>query len=296
MFSLTPYIEFKGWGNQFLAQVKGLKENQPIGETWEYSLIPQKSSLTERGSLRELKEKKELNLNDFLVKFISTSDNLSIQVHPNKELAQKFENGNGKDECWLILDHEPGAKLYMGLKDNIQRDKLTELIKAGDHLELALQEVEVKKGDFYYIPAGTIHAIGKGITLLEIQESSDITYRVWDWNREPKRELHIEKGLDCIQFSKEFNDLSSKLLFRDAFSSTRVLLSHESFNVENFSFEDVLSLSVSSRPLLIINLLEPINIKGHKQLSLSSYSSCLLSEPGEYLLSNKGKNNIVVVK
>ena len=135
-----------------------------------------------------------------LVKIIQANDTLSIQVHPDDEFAVKLEGvGNcGKTECWYVLDATEDAKLVYGIRDGFSNEVLAKAIK-DNTLEQYLNFVKVQKGDFIYIPAGTVHAIGGGIRLLEVQQSSDITYRLYDYGR--GRECHVEKGLACIDES-----------------------------------------------------------------------------------------------
>lgn len=133
-----------------------------------------------------------------LVKIIQADDTLSIQVHPDDYFAEKLEGkGNrGKTECWYVLDAKPEAKLVYGIKKGCSNEILAKAIQENS-LEQYLEFVNVKKGDFIYIPAGTVHAIGAGLRLLEVQQSCDLTYRLYDWGR--GREVHIEKGLAVIK-------------------------------------------------------------------------------------------------
>lgn len=133
-----------------------------------------------------------------LVKVIQADDTLSIQVHPDDELAVKLEGeGNrGKTECWYVLDAAPDAKLVYGIKENATKEELAKAIEESK-LDPYLEFVNVKKGDFIFIPAGTVHAIGAGLRLMEVQQSCDLTYRLYDWGR--GREVHIEKGLAVIK-------------------------------------------------------------------------------------------------
>ena len=133
-----------------------------------------------------------------LVKVIQADDTLSIQVHPDDDWAVKLEGpGNrGKTECWYVLDAAEDAKLVYGIKDGFSKEELAEAITK-NQLESYLEFVNVKKGDFIYIPAGTVHAIGAGLRLMEVQQSCDLTYRLYDWGR--GREVHIEKGLAVIK-------------------------------------------------------------------------------------------------
>jgi mannose-6-phosphate isomerase len=127
-----------------------------------------------------------------LVKFVFTSDRLSVQVHPDDEFAQAHENSRGKTEMWYVLRADPGAKIAAGFRKSISRDRLRESALNGEIEEL-LQWVDVKAGDSFYVPAGTVHAIGGGLALCEIQQYSDITYRLYDYGR--PRELHLEKAV-----------------------------------------------------------------------------------------------------
>lgn len=133
-----------------------------------------------------------------LVKVIQADDTLSIQVHPDDDWAVKLEGeGNrGKTECWYVLDAAPDAKLVYGIKEGYSNEVLAKAITE-NKLEDYLEFVNVKKGDFIYIPAGTVHAIGAGLRLMEVQQSCDLTYRLYDWGR--GREVHIEKGLAVIK-------------------------------------------------------------------------------------------------
>ena len=143
-----------------------------------------------------------------LVKIIQADDTLSVQVHPDDKTAVELEGegSRGKTECWYILDCKKGAKLIAGLKDGCTKEQISDAIKNGTVSEL-MNSVEVKKGDFIFIPAGTVHAIGGGIRLMEVQQSCNITYRLYDWGR--PRELHIEKGVKSIKLEADTKDCFS---------------------------------------------------------------------------------------
>lgn len=152
---------------------------------------------------------KELNRNKkmffpLLFKVIDASDKLSVQVHPDDGYAQKVEGEPGKTEMWYIIDAEDGAKLIYGVKAGTSKKDFARAIREGS-LEKYLNEVEVNKGDIFFIPSGAVHAIKGGILLAEIQQNSDTTYRVYDWNRMGRdgkpRDLHIEKAVDVINFN-----------------------------------------------------------------------------------------------
>lgn len=138
-----------------------------------------------------------------LLKLIDARDRLSVQVHPDDAYAQRVENKLGKTEAWAILQAEPGARLVYGVKAGTTREQLAQAAQNGAEIEGLLRFVPVKAGDVFYIPAGTVHAIGQGILLYEIQQSSDVTYRFYDWNRRDKegklRPLHIRQALDVTR-------------------------------------------------------------------------------------------------
>ena len=144
-------------------------------------------------------------IQNLLIKLIDSAQSLSIQVHPSDEYALKYENSLGKTEMWIILDAKEGSYINLGFNQDVKKEDFPELVK-DDSILSYLNKIYVKPGDIYLIKPGTIHAIGEGITLLEIQESSKLTYRVYDFNRIDKngnkRELHVSKAMDVLNFSK----------------------------------------------------------------------------------------------
>ncbi|MFG1481284.1 class I mannose-6-phosphate isomerase [Halobacteriovorax sp. HFRX-2_2] len=206
-----PHLVTTVWGGEKLKKYKDPEGSfdGPLGETWEVSTLENGLSLCENGqSLEEVLEGKILT---YLIKFIDTSKNLSIQVHPDNEYAHIHEDALGKDECWYILDAEDDAGIYLGLKEGVTKDRLQEAIESGENVNELLNFINVQKGDFFNIPAGSIHAIGEGVTLVEVQQNSGVTYRVWDWNRMgldgKPRELHVKKAMDVINFKPSANEL-----------------------------------------------------------------------------------------
>lgn len=257
VYELSPTLKEYIWAGTKLKKYKKTTLNK-IAESWELSFLDEGLSLVvENGSLLPLREvinKQDLgskidNYVSFpvLIKLIDSGDSLSIQVHPNDYYALKNEHSNGKTEMWIILEAEENSFIYYGFKENIKKENFKDYIN-DDRVLNSLNKVFVKKGDIFLIEPGTIHAIGKGITLLEIQESSNITYRVYDFNRVDKfgkkRDLHISKALDVINFNKlEITNLANsqeikskyfdvlpykingkkKLLFKDTFCVITVI-------------------------------------------------------------------------
>ena len=156
---------------------------------------------TEDWMLSDLHE--EMEHSPLLVKIITAKENLSVQVHPGNEYAMENENSTGKTEMWYVLDCEPNAFLYYGLKHKISANEFIKRIKNDTILEVC-RKVNVKKGDVFYIPAGLLHAIGKGIKVAEVQQNSNITYRVYDYHRQDTehnfRPLHIKQAEEVTGF------------------------------------------------------------------------------------------------
>ncbi|MBE7038807.1 MAG: class I mannose-6-phosphate isomerase [Ruminococcaceae bacterium] len=212
---LLPAFKDYLWGGVKLKADFGKKSNlDKVAESWELSMHKDGQSTILEGNdkgltLSEYIDKygkqllgKDALAFDFfpiLIKFIDAADNLSVQVHPSDEYALKNEGEYGKTEMWYILDCEDDAHLYYGVKSEISKEEFTQRIKNNTLLEV-LNKVKVKKGDVFFINAGTIHAIGKGIVICEIQQNSNTTYRVYDYDRRDKngnpRDLHIEKAID----------------------------------------------------------------------------------------------------
>ena len=215
------------WGGPALVTVLGkpFPSDARIGESWELSDYPGSETSVRGGplgghSLRQLvEERTEEIIGDpavlqagrfpLLVKYIGASQTLSVQVHPGDAYAREHEAGSGKKEAWYIIHVEPGAKLIRGVTPNTTRQKFAAAIETGE-LEPCLHAFEPKPGDVIMIPWGMVHAIGAGIVLAEIQQTSDLTYRVFDWNRidddGTARELHVDKALDVIEFEPPKTD------------------------------------------------------------------------------------------
>ena len=144
-----------------------------------------------------------LRLNDdggfpLLVKFLDAQQNLSVQVHPSVDYAQEHPDAHLKSEAWYIIDAQPGAVIYKGIRDGVTAEQFRQAIDAGQVEELMIP-VPVKTGDCHYLPSGTCHALGAGILVAEVQTPSDTTFRVYDWGR-TDRELHLEQAMQCIHF------------------------------------------------------------------------------------------------
>lgn len=147
---------------------------------------------------------------DLLIKYLFTSEKLSIQVHPSDAEAQALGLASGKEECWLVLNAEPGACLGIGTQRPLSADELRAAALSGE-IEALMDWKPVERGDFYYIPAGTVHAIGAGVSLIEVQQNADITYRLYDYGR--PRELHLEDGVAVSRAQPYPDELHRKVDF-----------------------------------------------------------------------------------
>ena len=219
-----PLLKQTLWGGDKIVTFKHLDSQlENVGESWEISGVKDNETIVKEGPLKgkslnevvaELKDRlvgKE-NYQRFgdefplLIKFIDARQDLSIQVHPNDEIAHKQGKPRGKTEMWYLMESEPGAKLYCGLKKQITPDQYKEMVD-NDTICDALAQYEVKEGDCFFLPAGRIHAIGPGCFLAEIQQTSDVTYRIYDYKRKDKngnyRELHTKLAAESINYQVE---------------------------------------------------------------------------------------------
>ncbi|NLN63886.1 MAG: class I mannose-6-phosphate isomerase [Clostridiaceae bacterium] len=205
------------WGGRNLSKFgKQLPEGK-VAESWELSCHPDGMSVVKNGlfkgrTLQALLDEygKEITGQDriavfpLLIKLIDANDKLSVQVHPDDDYARRHEGGQGKNEMWYIIDAKPDACLILDLKPGVTR-KVFEKAVQEKRVEDCLQKVPVKKGDFINIPAGLVHAIGEGIVLAEVQQNSNITYRIYDYNRTDAfgntRPLHLDKAMEVINFN-----------------------------------------------------------------------------------------------
>ncbi len=206
------------WGGTRLRDEYGKKgDSQRLAESWELSCHPDGMSLIDGGeydgiTLREYVEKFPETVGEkcrgeipVLIKLIDAKDNLSIQVHPDNDYARKYEGDNGKTEMWYIVDCDEDSSIIYGFKENLSKEDFRCAIEENTLLQ-KVNTVPVKKGDVFLIRAGTLHAIGRGCLIAEIQQCSNVTYRVYDYDRRDNngnpRELHTEKALDVTDCGK----------------------------------------------------------------------------------------------
>jgi mannose-6-phosphate isomerase len=217
-----PILKERIWGGEKIKSILGKQGKcTSCGESWELSAVQGNISIVENGFLKNnnLQEIIEIYMGDLvgdkiydrfgpefplLIKFIDANDDLSIQVHPDDALARQRHQSFGKTEMWYVMDSLPGATLISGFNQQINKEDYLNHLK-NKSLRQILNSVPVTRGDVCFIPAGRVHAIGSGILLAEIQQTSDITYRIYDWDRidvsGKSRELHTELAVDAIDYN-----------------------------------------------------------------------------------------------
>lgn len=221
-----PILKDKIWGGDKLRAVLGKKDaGNKCGESWEISTVDNNISVVKEGFLagNDLQELIEIYMGDLvgeriydkfgmgfplLIKFIDAREDLSIQVHPDDITSMERHNSFGKTEMWYIIQTDPGSSLISGFNRTLSKEEYLDVLNSGKIKEI-LNFEKTHPGDVFFMPAGRVHAIGGGILLAEIQQTSDITYRIYDWDRKDedgkRRELHTDEAVDVIDYQKHDN-------------------------------------------------------------------------------------------
>lgn len=231
---LAPRFLPKPWGGRRMETVLGrvlpggASSAEPIGESWEVHDRAGASSVVRNGRLagRALHEIRAAagiaRPYPLLVKILDATERLSLQVHPDAAAASRIGGGaEAKTECWFVLDAAPGARVWRGLRDGITRASFEEALREG-RVEECLHSFEVKRGDTVFVPAGTVHTIGAGVLLAEVQQNSDTTFRLHDWGR--PRELHVAEAMESIRFGPRSPDTVPAQVIDDDGPVQRILL------------------------------------------------------------------------
>lgn len=277
-----PILKDKIWGGSRLRQCPG-KENasEKCGESWEISAFEDDITVVSEGFLQgnDLQELLEIYMGDLtgdkifeenglefplLIKFIETNDILSVQVHPDDEMAFKKHGLRGKTEMWYIMDAEKGAGLISGFNREVSQEEYLYYLNSGKINDI-LNFVEVKKGDVFFMPPGRIHAIGPGILLTEIQQASDLTYRIFDWNRKDEkgvqRPLHTELAIEAMDFgyypevkTRYETKLNSSVKIVDNKYFTTNLIHLDRIVEKDYSFIDSFVIYICTEGKVIINV------------------------------------------
>lgn len=307
LFKFKPILKQTIWGGNRICRMKNMHaEAEDIGESWEISGVAGNESVVDGGRysgtglntlVAELKEKlvgcdnyrRFGNEFPILVKFIDARRDLSIQVHPDDTTAQRHGHKKGKTEMWFIMESDPGASLMCGMKDNIDAGTYKEMVENGTICN-AIAEYKVKEGDCFFIPAGRIHSIGKGCLLAEIQQTSDLTYRIFDFNRRDcngnLRQLHTSQAADCIDFKVQDN-------YRTAYTETKnegvPLVDCEYFSTAVYDLDEPMTIDYSELDSFVVL----ICVKGSCTVRSASGCTATLSM-GESMLIAASANEISI--
>lgn len=296
-----PVLKEKIWGGNKIKTSLGI-DFAPLpncGEAWVVSGVEDNPTMVSNGFLKgnELNELVEIYMGDItgddiynrfgnefpiLVKFIDAADYLSIQVHPDDELAEKRGLGNGKSEMWYIMDADKDAELITGFREDTPMDKYISYVKDNRLPEL-LNKEKVTAGDVFYLPAGRVHALGPGILLAEIQQTSDTTYRIYDWDRKDasgkSRQLHITEALEAIDF-KTHDDYKS--MYREKINGSANLVTSPYFTTNLISLNNTLAKNYDELDSFVIYICVEGQItlvhdgSEEKQVSLSKGEAVLI--------------------
>lgn len=238
----------------------------PLAETWECSVHPDGLSIVENGKYRGQTLKDVIDKHPeflgtknqempVLIKFIDAMKDLSVQVHPYDDYARKYEGDNGKSEMWYVIDAEPGAELIFGFEHPVTKEILKEAVANGT-LDKHLHKIKIQKGDVIYVPAGTVHGIGAGALIAEIQESSNVTYRVYDYNRTDKngnkRELHFDKAVEVMNMDTVKESGEKRLVHYYPGSSREIICRSQYFETEKIEVNKACSFSVMDESFQVL--------------------------------------------
>ncbi|HVU08155.1 MAG TPA: type I phosphomannose isomerase catalytic subunit [Verrucomicrobiae bacterium] len=300
LYPLTfqPIFKERVWGGRELEKLYGKKlpPGKIIGESWEISDRPGDESVITTGkfagkNLRWLMENhsqeilgdaKPASENRFplLIKILDAREKLSLQVHPPANKAKGL-NGEPKTEMWFITDAAPDSELYVGLKRGVTRAEFEKKIADGSVAD-CFQQIPVRAGDAMFLPSGRVHAIGAGLVIFEIQQNSDTTYRVFDWNRvgldSKPRELHIAQSLASIDFNDFEPNLAETKFIADGQIQKRALVNDPLFNVETWKLNSGVSGFLKPKKLQIVAAINgEIEIKSNSEIvKLSAGQFCLI--------------------
>lgn len=313
---IQPAFKDYIWGGTRLRDDFDKKCNyDKIAESWELSCHKDGINIIENGeyagktfaSLIDEKGVEFLGTNcakfesfPILIKLIDAKDNLSVQVHPNNEYAQRVEGEYGKTEMWYIVDCEKGATLLYGFKDNISKEEFAQRIRDNTLLEVT-NAVEVNKGDVFFIEAGTLHAIGKGILIAEIQQNSNTTYRIYDYGRVGNdgkpRELHVDKALEVTDLCPAKPYPKCEIENHDGYSS-QLLSKCEYFNVKRIDITEKAKLFADEKSFNSILILEgePVLSSSNTKLTLKKGDSVFIPcNTGEYEICGTSQVILTVI-
>ncbi|HTZ53801.1 MAG TPA: type I phosphomannose isomerase catalytic subunit [Candidatus Acidoferrum sp.] len=301
-YSIEPKETPAIWGGDALVKRFGktADPNARIGESWECwdenhvrnGPLAGKTIADLRAQLGPtlLGDLDPKQLFPILTKIIDARDALSVQVHPNDAYAQRVEHQhNGKTECWYILSANEGAELVYGWARDTTREEYERRVADGTLGEI-LRRVPVKAGETYYLPAGTLHAIGAGIILFETQQASDLTYRIFDWNRVgadgKPRELHVKKAADVLDYHQGTRGAAETIAYKYEGLDRTALVASKNFIVELVvATDEIASLATAQRPAILMTLDHPMTVRaGDVALTLEKYQTAVVPAGAEWFM------------
>ena len=297
LVKLAPAVKDYIWGGTYFKAFNKGTSLERVSECWELSVRDADSSIIASGKdkgklLVDVITKEDVGpvQNRFkyfpiLIKLIDAKDNLSVQVHPSDDYALKNENSFGKSEMWHIISADEGSGLYVGLNKNCSKDEIQKALENGNILDY-LNFFKVKPGDTFVIDPGTIHAIGKGVRLIEIQQNSNLTYRLFDYNRVDKngnsRELHIQKALEVIDYNK----------YEVKKSNGDLLADNQYFTVKDMSFDGEITLQANEKSFISFTFIkgegkvDDIEYKQYDTFFLPYGKKCVVKGKGTLVISS----------
>ena len=299
LVKLKPGVKDYIWGGTYFKKFNKGTSLDRVSECWELSVRDNDSSIIASGKdegkrLVDVLTKEDIGpvMDRFpyfplLIKLIDAKENLSVQVHPSDDYALKYEQSFGKSEMWHIISADEGSGLYVGLNKDYTKEEIERALKEGSILN-CLNFFKVKPGDTFVINPGTIHAIGAGVRLIEIQQNSNLTYRLYDYNRVDKdghpRELHIKKALDVIDYKQ----------YKVVKSDNELLADNKYFTVKEVNFDKELEVNANERAFISFTFLEGEGLVD--DIPYSKYDTFFLPHGKKCLIKGKGKVVISTVR
>lgn len=299
LVKLKPGVKDYIWGGTYFKKFNKGTNLDRVSECWELSVRDNDSSIIASGKdegkrLIDVLTKEDIGpvMDRFpyfplLIKLIDAKENLSVQVHPSDDYALKYEQSFGKSEMWHIISADEGSGLYVGLNRDYTKEEIERALKEGSILN-CLNFFKVKPGDTFVINPGTIHAIGAGVRLIEIQQNSNLTYRLYDYNRVDKdgnpRELHIKKALDVIDYHQ----------YKVVKTGDELLADNKYFTVKEVNFDKELEINANERAFISFTFLEGEGLVN--DIPYSKYDTFFLPYGKKCLIKGKGKVVISTVR
>ena len=292
LVKLKPAVKDYIWGGNYFQKFNKGLELARVSECWELSVRDNDSSIIVSGKdegkrLVDVISREDIGpvMNRFpyfplLIKLIDAKENLSVQVHPSDDYALKYENSFGKSEMWHIISADEGSGLYVGLNKDYKKEDIEKALKEGTILE-CLNFFKVKPGDTFVINPGTIHAIGKGVRLIEIQQNSNLTYRLYDYNRVDAngnpRELHIKKALEVIDYRQ----------YKPSNEKSEYLANNQYFTVKEASFDGDFKIFANENSFVSFTFLDGDGMVN--DIQFKQYDTFFLPHKKECLIKGKGR-------